>query len=113
MKEYSWGRELTVRTIKSIISEGRSNENRKRNRQLAAAATETRRRTPPVDSHRSPDLLQPPSRTARTRPLPQALPDDEAVERLAKRAKRQRRGSAASAADDDCEVIVRSTLLGA
>lgn len=112
MKEYSWGRELTIRTIKSIISEGRSNENRKRNRQLAAAAAETRCEPPPECSHSSPALSPPVSQAARTQPFPQALPNDEAEQRLAKQEKSQRRGSTVPASDGDCGVIIRLILLG-
>ena len=48
MSAYSWGCRLATKVIKNIISRGRVNAARRRNRELAAAGTPVPRGRPPI-----------------------------------------------------------------
>ena len=48
MSAYSWDRRLATKVIKNIISRGRVNAARRRNRELAAAGTPVPRGRPPI-----------------------------------------------------------------
>ena len=80
MQEFSWGCSLAIKTIKSIITSGRCNAARKRNKELAAIGTPALHGRPPKTRVPQVDAL-----LAQKRAMPQAMPDTVAERRFTKR----------------------------
>lgn len=83
MREHDWGRSLATKIIKNIISRGRTNALRQRNKELAAAGTPARKGRP--NRARVPQIE---ATLARKRALPQAMPEEEAERRFSKKPRR-------------------------
>ena len=106
MQELSWGRNLAIKTIKSIIASGRCNAARKQNKELAAAGSPAPRGRPPMSR-----VPQPGPSMAQKQAMPQAMPEEEAERRFTKQPRHGPRHSSAEPgadADGAAEMVLKS-----